>query len=344
MSKFFEALEQAQQEKAARRRTVPAAPAEPVAERAPVVTKPPAPAEPVAERAPVFSKPDAPAFPQPVPRRVRRSSLEPSRGGSNEIEEHLQMEEHLVSLLAPTSFEAEQYRTLRHLIEQLHKSADLSVVAVSSPTASDGKTTTAINLAGALAQSHDARVLLVDADLRVPTVGTNLGLDEHPSPGFADTILNSTLTLDAVVQVRPQLNLSILPAGRIPSAPYEVLKSPRLGELLAEARKRYDYIVLDTPPLVSVPDCRVIGRWVDGFLIVVAAHKTPRKLLEEAIRVAEPAKVVGLVFNGDDRHLSRESYASYASRQSSDRNGGGWWRGPFATRDGRHRKQTASDD
>ena len=344
MSKFFEALEQAQQEKAARRRTVPAAPAEPVAERAPVVTKPPAPAEPVAERAPVFSKPDAPAFPQPVPRRVRRSSLEPSRGGSNEIEEHLQMEEHLVSLLAPTSFEAEQYRTLRHLIEQLHKAAELQVFAVSSPTASDGKTTTAINLAGALAQSHDARVLLIDADLRVPTVGTNLGLDERPGPGLADTILNSSLTLDAVVQVRPQLNLSILPAGRLRSAPYEVLKSPRVGQLLAEARKRYDYIVLDTPPLVSVPDCRVIGRWVDGFLIVVAAHKTPRKLLAEAIRVAEPAKVVGLVFNGDDRHLSRDSYASYAARQFSDGHGGGWWRGPFGTRDRRHRKHTASDD
>jgi len=343
MSKFFEALEQAQREKAARRPTVPAAPAAPAAERASTLPTSLPPAEPVAERAPVFPKPDAPAFPQPVPRRVRRSSLEPSRGGSNEIEEQLEIEEHLVSLLAPTSFEAEQYRTLRHLIEQLHKSAALSVIAVSSPTAADGKTTTAINLAGALAQSHEARVLLVDADLRVPTVGTNLGLDDRPGPGLTDAILNPTLTLDAVVKVRPQLNLSVLSAGRLPSAPYEVLKSPRLGELLAEARKRYDYIVLDTPPLVSVPDCRVIGKWVDGFLIVVSAHGTPRKLLAEAIRVIEPAKVIGLVFNGDDRHLSRDSYASYASRQFSDR-GDGWWQQPFGPRNGRYRKQTASDD
>jgi Mrp family chromosome partitioning ATPase len=110
-----------------------------------------------------------------------------------------------------------------------------------------------------------------------------------------------------------------LPAGRRPSAPYEVLQSPRLGELLAAARQRYDYVVLDTPPLVAVPDCRIIGKLVDGILIVVSAHRTARKLLEEALHVTEPAKIVGLVLNGDDRHLSR---GSYASRHPSNRNGG----------------------
>ena len=120
----------------------------------------------------------------------------------------------------------------------------------------------------------------------------------------------------------------------------QVLKSPRLGELLAEARRRYDYIVVDTPPLVSVPDCRVLSKWVDGFLIVVTAHRTARKLLEEALHVTEPAKIVGLVFNGDDRHVSR-GY-SYVSRRPSDRNGGGWQRRFFwsSTR----RRQTASND
>ena len=118
----------------------------------------------------------------------------------------------------------------------------------------------------------------------------------------------------------PDLNLSVLLAGRCPSAPYEVLKSPRLGELLGEARRRYDYIVLDTPPVVLFPDCRIISRYVDGLLIVVHAHKTARKLLEEALNVTELAKVVGLVFNGDDRHLSRHSYTP---RRASRRSGGG---------------------
>src|SRR3989475_8581693 len=172
-------------------------------------------------------------------------------------------------------------------MDRPHKPPELPAAAGSTPAVADGKTTTAINLAGALAQAPDARVLLVDADLRGAALATNLGLDERAGPGLVDAILDSTLTFEAVVHVHPHLNLSVLAAGRVPSAPYEVLKSPRLGELLTEARRRYDYIVLDTPPLVSFPDCRVIGKWVDGVLIVVTAHRTPRKLFEEALNVTE---------------------------------------------------------
>ena len=228
------------------------------------------------------------------------------------------VDEHLVSLLAPSSFASVQYRSLRYIIEQQHKATNLSIVAVSSPGASDGKTTTAINLAGALAQGPDARVLLVDGDLRKAAMATRLGLGDGSGLGLVEAILDPKLSLPAVVHSLPHLNLSVLTAGRLPATPYEVLKSPRLGELLAEARGRFDYIIVDTPPLVSVPDCRVIGKWVDGFLIVVTAHRTARKLLEEALKVTEPAKVVGLVFNGDDRHLSRNAYTS---RASSSRNG-----------------------
>jgi Mrp family chromosome partitioning ATPase len=71
--------------------------------------------------------------------------------------------------------------------------------------------------------------------------------------------------------------------------------------LLEEARHEYDYVILDMPPLVPLPDCGVIGRSVDGFLIVVAANRTPRKLVEEALKVLDPAAVIGLIFNGDDR-------------------------------------------
>ena len=310
MSTFFEALERAEQERAVRFQAAPGA---------------------------STSAPDPPV-PESAPDPGLRSLPELPRGAANGLEEHL------VSLLAPTSFEAEQYRALRHLIEQLHKSTGLVVVAVSSPTVADGKTTTSINLAGALAQAPDARVLLIDADLRGAALGPRLGLEEGGGPGFVEAILDANLPLAAVVQARPQLNLSVLPAGRFPSAPYEVLMSPRVGELLAEARRQYDYVILDTPPLVSVPDCRVIEKWVDGLLIVVTAHRTARKLVEEALNVTDRAKVVGLVFNGDDRHLSRDSYGSYGSRRSSSRNGGGWRRRIFWSLDRIRRRRTASDD
>lgn len=234
-----------------------------------------------------------------------------------------------MSLLAPTSFEAEQYRALRYVVEQMHKSSGLSILAVTSAAAGDGKTTTAINLAGALAQAPDDRVLLVEADVRRPsvTLGDRLGLGDSGAPGLVDVILKPGMALENAVQRHPRFNLSVLLAGWRPTAPYEVLRSPRLGELLAEARQRYDYIILDTPPLLVVPDSRVIGKWVDGFLVVVAYNKTPRKLLAEALNVLEPAKVIGLVFNGDRRPLSGyygyyASYGQLPARGSASRWGG----------------------
>ena len=233
------------------------------------------------------------------------------------------VEEHLVSLLAPASFAAEQYRALRHLVEQFHKNAELTVLAVTSPTVGDGKTTTAINLAGALAQAPDARVLLVDIDLRRASLLKQLGPVDPDRPGLVDAILNPALPLDDVTQPCPPFNLSVVPAGRRQAIQYELLKSPRLGELLGEARRRYDYVLLDTPPLVPVPDSRLIGKWVDGFLMVVAAHRTPRKLLEEALSLIDPAKIVGLVFNSDDRPLFGYSYGEYYP--SPNGNGLGRW-------------------
>ena len=111
-------------------------------------------------------------------------------------------------------------------------------------------------------------------------------------------------------------NLSVVLAGETPATPYEVLKSPRLGELLDEARRLYDYVVIDTPPIVAFPDCRILNRWVDGWLIVVAAHRTSRKLLEESLDLMEESKTVGFVFTHDERFRANARYygAYYGSR------------------------------
>lgn len=304
MSKFFKALEQAEQERVlleqARRQ-----------ETGPTQVAPPAPA---------FRQADSPPAGPPMAPGLRRPEAGPGWPLSGPSPDGV--EEHLVSLLDPTSFEAEQYRALRHLVEQMHKSSGLSVVAVSSPAIGDGKTTTAINLAGALAQAAGARVLLVDADLRRSSVGDLLGLGDTSGRGLVDAILDPGRPLENIGQRRTPFNLSVLLAGRRSVAPYELLKSARLGELLEEARRRYDYVVLDTPPLLPFPDCQIIGKWIDGYLVVVAAHKTPRKLVEEALNVMDPSKIVGLVFNRDDRLLSGY-YTS--SDQSPDSHRTGWW-------------------
>jgi capsular exopolysaccharide synthesis family protein len=209
------------------------------------------------------------------------------------------IDDRLVSLLATAGFEAEQYRVLRHNIETLHRETDFRVVAVTSPGVGDGKTVTAINLAGALAQSATARVLLVDLDVRRSPVARRLGL-VGSRRGLVDLLRDADLNLEDAIVEMARFNLSVLPAGRRAVAPYETLQSPRLEMLLGEIRRRFDYVVVDTAPVVPVPDTRLIAKYLDGFLVVVSAHQTPRGSLAEALNLMEPSKVIGLVFNGDD--------------------------------------------
>lgn len=237
---------------------------------------------------------------------------------------------HLVSLVAPDSIEAEQYRGLRYVVEQMRKAGDGTgtLVAVCSPIPGDGKSVTAINLAGSLAQDPKARVLLIEVDLRRPsvTIGNHLTLRNPASRGLVDAILDPGLTLEQVTLYLPAFNLTVLPAGRCPSAPYEALKSPRFSELLVQARRGFDYVILDAPPVVPVPDCRLIAKWVDGFLMVVAAHRTPRAALEEALDLMGPEKIVGLVFNGLDRSTSQHyGYYGYGYGHPKNRNPRRWW-------------------
>ncbi|HEV8711646.1 MAG TPA: CpsD/CapB family tyrosine-protein kinase, partial [Candidatus Binatia bacterium] len=251
---------------------------------------------------------------------VQHAALSFPSANEPEVLDHV--DAHCVSILQPTTFEAEQYRTLRYMVEQAHQKANLYTVAISSPSSGDGKSVTAVNLAGALAQAHDVQILLIDADLRQPSVARLLGLSSE-GPGLVDVILNPGLSLLDVARPCPPSNLFVLPAGRSTASSYEVLKSPRMGEILAEARRRYDYIVVDTPPLIPFPDCRLLGKWVDGFFIVVAANKTSRKLVEEALHVVDAAQLLGLVFNRDDRPISRYGSNGYLYYFSLNGHGGG---------------------
>ena len=230
---------------------------------------------------------------------------------SAQVEPWADPEEHLVSLIAPRSVEAEQYRVLRHFVEQTHKDNGLlRVIGVTSPAVGDGKTTTAINLAGALAQASGMRVLLIDTDLRRGSVQEQFRLPRSGALGLAEAIADPALTLSDVARFLPQFNLGMVVAGRCPAAPYEAFKSPRFTELMTEAREGYDYVIVDTPPLIPVPDSRVIAKSIDGFVLVISAHRTRQRLVEEALDIIEPVKMVGIVFNRDDRPRS-ESYGYY---------------------------------
>jgi len=254
------------------------------------------------------------------PKRSSPEAAEVAGGRAVPVELPSEVNPRLPSLFQPASFAAEQYRGLRHVVEQIRKSAGISVLAVSSPTVHDGKTTTAINLAGALAQASDRQVLLVEADLRRPSFLDHLALRGGGGPGLTGLIARSDLSLEDAVRRLLPFNLDVLPAGYIPSTPYDVLESPRLAEVLERARRQYDFVVVDTPPLLPVLDCRVIEKFVDGFLVVVAAHRTSRQQLAEALTIIDSTKTLGIVFNWDDGAVS--GYHSAYGRPERPR----WWR------------------
>jgi protein-tyrosine kinase len=210
-----------------------------------------------------------------------------------------QLDDHLVSLLEPTSHAAEQYRAVRLAIETFRHERGTRTVAITSPGRGDGRTITALNLAGALAQAPDARVVLVEADLRHPGVARALGLPS--ARGLSTYLLDASMGVDSVVSRPGGVAFAVVPAGAASSMPYELLKSPRLAGLLAALRDRFDYVVLDTPPALPYPDVGILRDLVDGFVVIVRANRTPREMLRDCMNVVGRQRGLGLIFNDDER-------------------------------------------
>ena len=223
-------------------------------------------------------------------------------------------DEHLVSLLTPSSFESEQYRKLRYSVEQLKQKKGVSIIAVSSPAPGDGKTMTALNLAGSLSAGTNNRVLVVEGDLRKPSIAKYLKMG-FTSPGLAEFVSQSDRY--GLIQIHPRYNLAVFPAGNSLRTPYEALKSARLGHFLEDVRSHFDYIIVDAPPLVPLSDCRLIQEHVNGILVVVRAGRDPRDLVDEAVKSLDPKKVLGIVFNGDQ--CSSRYYKSYKNGPAESR-------------------------
>lgn len=229
-----------------------------------------------------------------------------------------------VSLTAPMSYEAAQYLRLRAALSPLSPDNGGAAIGIYSAAAGDGKSLTAINLAGALAQDGDARVLLIDADLRrrSESLGRYLALANSASVGLGDLLVHPRLRIEeAVVARRGPRNFDLLLVGTVSVAPYEAIVSRRFGDVLMRARSSYTHVIVDAPPIIPVPDCKGLSRWLDGFVMVVAANRTPRPVLAEALRILDPEKLLGLVLNESDQlpHRYHAYYGAYGYATRSDR-------------------------
>jgi capsular exopolysaccharide synthesis family protein len=218
----------------------------------------------------------------------------------------------LVTQVSPQSQMAESYRALRTSLLLSNLGAPPKVIMVTSALPQEGKTTTSINCAVVLAQKG-VRVLLIDADLRRPSIHKTLGMGPHSG---LSNVLTGTTTLDqAITRTTILPNLFVLAAGTPPPNPAELLASANMKEVLAKLCEEYDHIVIDTPPTLSVTDAVVLSPRADAVVLVIRSAQTTKQALRRSrdILTQVNAKVVGVLLNAVD--LSSPDYYYYYEYQ-----------------------------
>jgi len=238
-----------------------------------------------------------------------------AREGSNSKRLALASSNEAVELITqsrPQSQMAESYRALRTSLLLSNLGAPPKVIMVTSALPQEGKSTTSINCAVVLAQKG-VRVLLIDADLRRPSIHKTLGMG--PRSGLSNVLTGSTTLEQAIT--RPQIlpNLHVLPAGTPPPNPAELLASTNMRDVLMELREKYDHIVLDTPPTLSVTDAVVLSPRADAIVLVIRSGHTTKQALRRSrdILMQVNAKVSGVLLNAVD--LSSPDYYYYYEYQ-----------------------------
>lgn len=201
----------------------------------------------------------------------------------------------------------ESYRMLRTSILLSSAGSPPKTILITSSQPGEGKTTTAVNTAISLSQLG-ASVLLIDADLRRPTV--HMAFKIPHTPGISNYLASHT-PLDNLIVKLPIPNLYVLPCGPIPPNPAELISSDRMKELLRALSRRFDHILIDSPPLISVTDPVILSTMVDGTILVVQAGKSTRELVRRARRdlAGAGARVLGVVLN--NVNVKREGYDDY---------------------------------
>jgi len=234
----------------------------------------------------------------PHARRLLTSSENGAASNGNGTRDTLEGQSDLVLLREPWSQVAEAFRSLRTAVLFTARGAPPKVIVVTSAVAAEGKTVGSLNLATALAEAG-SRVLLLEADLRHPRCHRTLRVDANR--GLA-SLLAGQAELESVIHSLDAPRISFIPAGAVPANPAELVSSVRMREALASLRSRYDFVIIDTPPVLPVTDAVVLAREADAVVLVVRGHGTPSGLVREARDrlVMTGAPLLGVVVNDVD--------------------------------------------
>ncbi len=194
---------------------------------------------------------------------------------------------------------SEEYRTLRARIQSLRRARELRSIVVSSTRPSEGKTTTAVNLALSFGLERENSVCLVDADLRTPRV--HKAFAGAGIIGLAEVLEGDAKLEEALIAI-PNTRLMVLPVKALPTAPSELLSSRAMTELVAELHTRFHTVIFDAPPVLGLPDTVTLVDLCDSMLFVVGAGRAPREEVESALERLDASKVIGVVLNRCEKH------------------------------------------
>jgi len=215
------------------------------------------------------------------------------------------VEPHLVAITQPRSAVCEQLRSLRTRLLQAGERQKMTAFVVTSAGVGEGKTLTALNLAWLLAQTDGLKALIIDADLRQPCAVDYLGIE---APYGLSEVLTGTATLEeSIVKLNPA-GLHLLPGGEARDDVAELLSGPKFARVLADARRSFDYIIIDAPPLGIFTDANLLINRADGALLVVRAGKTRFGSVDRLLEQLPRERILGVVLNRAEEQPEDTAY------------------------------------
>jgi len=235
---------------------------------------------------------------------------------SSQIDESA-ISEYLVTMKNPLSYISEEYRKLCTRIFAVTEKNEQNTLLVTSSAMGEGKSLTSANLATVIASKIDHTVLLVDCDLRNPTMHKFFGLT--PEIGLVDYLKGTIELEDALINTGIG-RMTLLPAGTPPDNPVELLSSNRMQQLIKDIKERYKnrYIIIDSTPILTTSESLAIASQVDGVIFVVRERMVPKKDVTHALSLLKGANLLGVVLNADEDQYDsyyKRSYYSYSRRK-----------------------------
>jgi len=223
------------------------------------------------------------------------------------------LENRLVAVGKEESLGAEKFRFLAVRLRQLRQTRPLKKILITSTIPQEGKSTVAANLACTLARRKQYKTLLLDGDLRRPTAAAQFGLGKIP--GLCECLSGETESIN--LYKLESLGLWILPAGAAPQNPLELMQLGKLSPLMDQLTAWFDWIVIDSPPVLPLADTSIWSRLADGILLVTRKGTTERQQLLRGLETLEKSKLLGALVNGSESAAHSDYYQRYGPPASA---------------------------